>query len=282
MRATPTNPAILNVGGNFILTNGSLLYVYSAMTNSGTDYYGALVNVGGDMTVAPLSWVYPVSHSTNGGSPVFRMQNLDVANGGGFNADTAGFAGGGVLQNGYGDLNGCGKCRNNGSDTLGNGAGYGGNGGGDPGYFGTTCGLSNAPTAPGSGGSGRGQTANIGGSGGGLVRIEAVDRVTLNGLLSANGQGSSYAGSGSGGGIYIRCKRFAGSNGLMNAMGGSAGAGGGGGGGRIAVSRERDLTSPPDTTWTNSVAGGSGGYTGSVGTIYFGSPAPSGSVFKLR
>ena len=89
----------------------------------------------------------------------------------------------------------------------------------------------------------------VGGTGGGLIRIQASDNVTLNGLLTANAQdgwssGSSrFGGGGSGGGIFITCARFTGTaTGLMKADGGAGltnivnGTGaGGGGGGRIAI-----------------------------------------------
>lgn len=134
------------------------------------------------------------------------------------------------------------------SDWAG-GGGYGANGGRawnkTPG--GTNYGSASAPTNPGSSGGsaydyGAGAKA---GNGGGAVRIDASDRVTVDGLISAsgdNGPGSSYTSSGgSGGGIYITCRSFTGSGGIIRSMGGSgpiyAGLGptGGGSGGRVAV-----------------------------------------------
>jgi hypothetical protein len=99
-------------------------------------------------------------------------------------------------------------------------------------------GVSNAPIHPGSGGRGYDHSS---GSGGGLVRVEALEVVRVDGTIQAQGQGfsSSYSGAGSGGGIYIRCARFAGgAGGLLNVAGGTGGStGNSGGGGRIAVWR---------------------------------------------
>ena len=251
------------------------------MTNGITPAYGASVTVGGDMTIGAGGWVYPISHSTNGGSVFFQVGNLTVASNGGFNADASGFAGGGVTQNGYGDLNGRGKSHNGVGDTMGNGAGYGGNGGGDAGYFGTTYGSANAPTLPGSGGSGRGQSASIGGTGGGLVWVQAANQVTINGLLSANGQTVLYAGGGSGGGIYVRCRRFGGTSGILSANGGGsltpggAAVGGGGGGGRIAV-----VSAANYYTGATNVLGGTGTVFGATGTVVFGTIM--GTVYTMH
>ncbi len=274
--STPTNAATMRVGGNLVLTNTSALTLSSAMTNSTTPF-GAVVDIGRDMIVGPNAWVYPQSHSTNGGSPYFRMANLNIAQGGGLNADFAGFAGGGVTQNGYGDTNGCGKSHNGVGDNNGNGAGYGGNGGGDPGYFGTTYGSAKAPTSPGSGGSGRGVTVGLGGAGGGLVRIQAVNQVTVNGLISANGQTAYYTGAGSGGGIFVQCWKFSGTSGILSANGGvTTGGGGGGGGGRIGV-----VSAANYYTGATNVLGGIGAsYNGSTGTVVF--TTIMGSTFTIQ
>ncbi len=103
-------------------------------------------------------------------------------------------------------------------------------------------GAPEAPEQPGSGGGGT--NAREGGAGGGAVRIEAADRVTVDGAITANGEyasGPDYYGanSGSGGGIWITCRRIAGSGGRVCANGGAARSVSwhvtGGGGGRVAV-----------------------------------------------
>ena len=225
-----TNVPAVYVGGNMVISNGSF-YVTAPATNTVTDY-GALVSVTGDLYVGTNSVVYPISNPTNGGSVLFRAANVTVATNGKFMADNAGFAGGYTGRvKGYGPGG-----STNGSNS--GGAGYGGKGGagtGTPG--GMTYGDPVAPILPGSGAG----TAN--GSqhpcGGGLVRIDATGgKITLNGALSANGQGitADRDGGGSGGGIFLKCTTLEG-GGSMNANGGAGGfyGGGGGGAGRIAV-----------------------------------------------
>ena len=274
-----------NIGGNVILTNNSSWYVYSAMTNSGTPYYGALVSIGGNLLLASNSWIYPYSQGTNGGSPAFRMKNLTISTNAGFDATGRGFAYN-PISIGYGPGGGKG-----GNDCS--GGGYGGVGGKSatwPG--GTNYGSAMFPFSPGSAGgsSTYGDVNNVGGSGGGLVRIEAPQGlVTFGGTIRTDGAdgGSARGGGGSGGGIYILCNRFAGQNGLFSAKGGNAtGTGGGapsggGGGGRIAVWRVIDAggsisSNVAGGTTTNSVP------SGQVGTFYWGSVPAAGTLIQFR
>ncbi|NLF21661.1 MAG: hypothetical protein GX590_00705, partial [Lentisphaerae bacterium] len=76
-----------------------------------------------------------------------------------------------------------------------------------------------------------------GGAGGGAVRIESTGTVVVDGWIIADGANAlRYSGGGSGGGIWISCRQFGGTGGLIRANGGARGdEGGGGGGGRIAV-----------------------------------------------
>ncbi|MDD5707591.1 MAG: hypothetical protein PHR35_16845, partial [Kiritimatiellae bacterium] len=82
-----------------------------------------------------------------------------------------------------------------------------------------------------------------GGHGGGAVRIEAIDRVDISGSITANGGApvgtQTHASSGTGGGIYIACRVISGTNGRVEAKGGTGATGVGvgqvGTGGRIAV-----------------------------------------------
>ena len=214
------------------LTNTGSLWIYSGPTNASVDY-GALVSVTNDVLIGANSWIFPNSSSTNGGSVLFRLNTLTINAGGGFNASGKGFAKGKGAGAGF-----------NTSPYTGSGAAYGGKGG-DGFKIGVTtpganvCGTTNAPIDPGSGGGTVGVA--LGGSGGGLIRIQASGTVTINGSLKANGRrgaspsGGYTGGGGAGGGIFVNCSRYSGS-GAMQANGGtSATPGGGGGGGRIAV-----------------------------------------------
>ncbi|MBI3987654.1 MAG: hypothetical protein HY343_12075, partial [Lentisphaerae bacterium] len=266
-----TGAPVFSVGGNVRLSVGSSLSLYGAHTNASTPDYGLLMSVTGNVAISNSAWIYTISQHTNGGSPLLRMSNLTVAAGGGIRADQAGFAGG----------------RSGGTFGFGPGAGWGGPGGGDVGagggyggQGGTTFapggsavyGSSNAPLYPGSGGGYAGFGSKIGGIGGGLIRIETPGSVLFNGLMSANGEAmSTWAGGGSGGGIYIQCKNFSSTlGGLLCATGGASAQANGGGGGRISVWRATDTSYGLVSTLVN---GGRGNYTnatGVVGTVVWG------------
>ncbi|MDD5708534.1 MAG: hypothetical protein PHR35_21660, partial [Kiritimatiellae bacterium] len=148
-------------------------------------------------------------------------------------------------------------------------------------------GSSNAPVAGGSGGTGLFSWAPyVGGIGGGAVHIEARDRVTLDGRITAYGNWSYYAncGGGGGGSVYIRCRRFSGVNGSIEAAGGGSASstGGAGGGGRIAVWRVHDDS-------VGIVAAAAGGtnaanpsYSGQAGSIVFDWLPPAGTTISVR
>jgi hypothetical protein len=111
--------------------------------------------------------------------------------------------------------------------------------------------------------------ANVGGNGGGAIRLEVSGTLTNNGKISAGGgNGGGYAGGGSGGSIWATIGTLTGS-GTFTANGGVNSSGGaqGGGGGRIALlygnNNGFNLTSI-------TANGGNGGSPGSVYT-----PAPS-------
>ena len=235
------NGGVLVVKGNFscatdlTLTNGALFYVYSGPTNITTDY-GSLVRIDHMLSVAPSSWVYPYSEPVSGGSPLFQMPYLMIASNAGFNA----------IGTGYGIGQGPGSRS---AGDRGTGASHGGKGGmGDQRDVpGPIYGSSNAPTMAGSGANYSYMGGNKG-FGGGVIRLEVANLLSLNGTIDASGGthlgGSQHGGGGAGGSIFIIAGRFDSAAGsVLNAKGGTAGVinnsqnggGGGGGGGRIAV-----------------------------------------------
>jgi hypothetical protein len=122
------------------------------------------------------------------------------------------------------------------------------------------------PELPGSGGAGQ-ANVGFGGAGGGAIRINASGTLTVDGVISADGENglpyssSLYSGCGSGGSVYITCATFGGS-GRVSADGGTgagfaARSGGGGGGGRVAIHYAALSGSP---TVRVSAAGGLGRY----------------------
>jgi hypothetical protein len=146
-----------------------------------------------------------------------------------------------------------------------NGGSYGGVGGtvSFPGMANGVYGDPRDPNEPGSGGAAT-DCANLGGSGGGLVRIVAAT-ADVDGLLAADGgQANGCAGAGSGGAIKLTADTLQGS-GTIRANGGSASGSfaGGGGGGRVAVLRG----SASGFDGMLEAAGGSGLANGQSGTV---------------
>jgi hypothetical protein len=161
------------------------------------------------------------------------------------------------------------------------GGSYGGLGGRGHllmGYLTPVCGASNAPAFPGSGGGGGSNVAYYGDAGGGVVRIEAIGTLTVNGTISAMGATSPAArgGGGSGGSIFLSAQTFAGA-GALNAAGGASGAayGGGGGGGRISITFDATAQSNtgPATAYSVRLEGGKGVHgSGEPGTLFLTDP----------
>ena len=256
----------LGIGGSLLLTNASVLAIYSAPTN-GTTPYGCLVSVTGGVTIASGGTFYPYADPTNGGSVKIVASNLTVAVGGVINANGSGFAGNTGI--GYGPGGGYGM------SNSGGGGGYGGRGaigshGGPYLSYGKTNGLVSFPAGPGSGGGGNGG-AGYGGTGGGLIWVEVQNAIALYGTLNANGGGgyNGNGGGGSGGGVCLQAASFvASTTGVITANGAyTAGEPGCGGGGRIAF-----------VGWTNDQFDGAfqvnlgGGHTNYAenGTVYRG------------
>lgn len=264
-------------GGDLLVTNTGSLYVYSGATN-GSSEHGAVINVGGnDIIVANGAKIYPISHSTNGGSVLFIAYNVIIESGGQINANGRGFRGAGAENNN----NGLG--RGGGIGTGGSragGGGYGGAGGASSHGWagGPTYGSSNAPTLPGSAG-GDGTGTALGSPGGGLVTIQAIRTVRVDGSISANGSaGIEYNGAGSGGAIYITCRIFEGS-GTLYANGGNGASSGGGGGGRIAVWRGNTNTCATEVTGGTTSDGSD---PGQPGTVVWGIIPAAGTVIVIR
>ncbi len=93
--------------------------------------------------------------------------------------------------------------------------------GGDNGRNGTTSSVYGSFTAPVNIGSG--SSSNI--SGGGAIRLTVSGLSTINGTITANGQGNSNQGNGSGGSVYITSGTIAGT-GNITTNGGSGSSGG--------------------------------------------------------
>ncbi len=168
--------------------------------------------------------------------------------------------------------------REYGSETY-SGGSHGGSGGKDttPAYTFTpnaVYGSVFAPTAPGSGGSGYVNSPSVypGGSGGGVLYLEA-DSLLLDGVVSADGGTAESANSGgAGGAVYIRVTELDG-GGSISANGGDSQYKSGGGGGRIALyySLINDFELANVTAYGgkhNDSSGSTANFNGSAGTVY--------------
>ncbi len=194
----------------------------------------------------------------NRGVEIWIGQDCTVA--AGASIDATGMGNGNRSGPGHGDY------------SAGDGATYGGIGGGNP-YA-----PYGAPTWPADWGSGGGSNigdAIPGSSGGGIVAVTVRGTLLLNGSIISDGNPNANAGAGSGGSVRIACTTLSGS-GLIGARGGAAHhdehpevRAGGGGGGRIAV-RCVAGTGFPGGTVTAAGGIGADGCDGTAGTIYWG------------
>ncbi|MCX6360517.1 MAG: hypothetical protein NT029_11945 [Armatimonadetes bacterium] len=198
----------------------------------------------------------------------------------GASIDATGMGNGNRSGAGYGDYG------------TGDGATYGGIGGGNPR---APYGSATWPADWGSGGGSNIGDAIPGSAGGGIVSVTVRGTLLLNGSVIADGAANGNAGAGSGGSVRLACTTLSGS-GLIGARGGAAHHdehpelhAGGGGGGRIAV---RCVTGTGFPGGTVSAAGGVGvdGWNGTAGTIYWGEASaqpdvavdPADATFEWR
>jgi hypothetical protein len=277
---TASAATTVEVGGSVILTNAGQMGLVSAPTNAAAGPAGGWLVVNGRLEVGSQSELFLYSSQTNGGSYRILCGDLVIRTNGGVYANGAGFAGGrnsSGLGYGGGRYSGGGHGGYGGAydiDNLGRGAAYG---------------ASNRVVHCGSGGGAGDSLAryqNSAGFGGGLIWIEAVNGMTVDGAIQASGGagGVNYSSGGAGGGIYLACRRWAGrATGQVRANGGSSGGGtgGGGGGGRIHI-RRRVIY---DTyAGAYSVTGGNGVYEdGAAGTVYLEElPGAGGTLLIVR
>ena len=196
-----------------------------------------------------------------GAGPTLRADSVVVTAGGKISAEGRGYC---ATTNRAGTGPGGGGFYYNpsGGRYYGGGGGHGSLGGN--GYGGAAGGAAyGSATAPLDLGSSGG---NLGGAGGGAIRLEVTNRLTLEGQIIAPGNnGDTYSGGGAGGSILVEARALDGA-GQITAEGGAGGMyGGGGSGGRVAVRvSEEDYSRPVQY----SVAGGGGVNPGLAGTVF--------------
>ena len=209
--------------------------------------YGGLLEVDRTLSVCAANAQFrTMCHPNDGWGVKVVAKNVSVENGGTINAVGCGYQG--TTASG---MNGGGPGGGRGS---GSGGSYGGVGGAaNAASQGPSYGNAKLPVQCGSGAgwySAQGGS-QYSGAGGGLVWLEVLRKVHVDGTINANGANSSadHNGGGSGGGIFICCETWSvGPNAQLTANGGNGGtthSGYGGGGGRIAIWRSVDEDPTP-------------------------------------
>jgi len=255
---------------SFLITNASLTF----SNNWNTQLIASNVTVAGTLTHAAN--LTTTTNASGQWIPTNRVYvvctNFTLTTSGMIDVSTKGFLGGpayGATSTGCGPGGGKGSSVSN---QRAGGGGHGGKGGDGTVSGGPTNDVVVSPMLPGSGG-GFGWASCPGGSGGGLVCVQASGQVLMNGTINADGSAGTAdsGGGGSGGGVWISCSTFIGTNGLISANGGDGGnnLGGGGGGGCIAVTYDPTSETGLQPTVRFSVKGGKYGGNSSIGTLYF-------------
>jgi len=202
-----------------------------------------------------------------------NAQNFILEENSSISADTKGYPAKEGPGAGKFGVTGGGACSGYNYVSYGSGGGYGGIGGkggyescGESLEVGISYGFLEIPLDLGSGGGNEN-----GGEGGGGIIIDVVEKINLDGQISANGQDGnggyySNSGGGSGGGILISTNILEGL-GKISANGGNGKAdccGGGGGGGRVAIYYD----SKDNFIGEIESFGGQGYKSGGAGTIF--------------
>jgi len=221
-----------------------------------------------------IIWDSPLAihliQSTILANTIIETQNLSIDSQSSISANQKGFT------SGLGPSSFC--CSSTATPGGGHG-GYGGQGGHPPNLFPASYGSALQPITQGSAG-GTGSFGAIGGTGGGTIKLNITNKLTINGNITSNagdGQqatGSRSGGGGAGGSIWITTKTLTGT-GTISANGGKGASvhkAGGGSGGRIAIYYNTSTYNISKTSVTGGLKGTGGvtpqtAYNGEVGTI---------------
>ncbi|KAL5013117.1 hypothetical protein ScPMuIL_007387 [Solemya velum] len=172
---------------------------------------------------------------------------------------------GSITTSGGGYLSGTGEGAGAANSGGGSGGSYGGRGGKGNVIAGMPYGDIYSQTTWGSGG-GEYTSSHKGGRGGGRIHLVIQNNLTVSGSLRSDGLGgSTHAGGGSGGSVWVQCEMFVLTGHIYCNGGNGASNGGGGAGGRINVFFE---TGTYETGHVEA-KGGSGREPGGPGIAYF-------------
>ncbi|MFZ2777675.1 MAG: fibronectin type III domain-containing protein, partial [Candidatus Moraniibacteriota bacterium] len=239
---------------NIVFSNSANIHAARGMGSNLETGQGGTIYVassGGDISL--------VSATLLGGTIDMAAANIGMDASSNINGDYQGYIGSnGIVGNGPGG----GAFSSDNGWYNGGGGGHGGKGG--DGYVwnhnvagGAANGSEINPVSPGSGG-------GLLGNGGGVIRLNASNTLTLNGMISADGESTGGSG-GAGGSIWCTGATIAGTGFTAKANGGTGvPTNGGGGGGRISFT---GFSSFSAVITSVSVSGGTGNQNGAEGTI---------------
>ncbi len=242
LQSSGTNLSVTRSTAYTQISQGPSDLTFNNFTFTGATDPGSAFNAGRLSFAGTPNLTLTNSHIYSSVSSTFYSLSIDGTSS--IDASGRGCSGGTGNSNGHGPDPLSGQCNfmqagsGYGSTLYGGAshAGTGGRGSAVDNTQSTIYGSSTKPLLVGSGGGGGDMAHKLGGNGGGLLRLQVLDKLTLDGDLKADGGNGISAGGGSGGSIYITAIRVDGS-GSMSANGGSVtGAdGGGGGGGRVMI-----------------------------------------------
>lgn len=246
---------------SFTMTGGTLVF-----SNWNTRLQADTIAISGGTVTLPVAF----ANNQMSNRVWFAGGTFDLGATAQINVDGCGFRGG---QGPGAGLNGT------------SGSGGGGHGGrGNDGYNGGGGVVNGTADNPGPGSGGGHKSPDVGGEGGGAVRIEMSGAITLDGTISANGVDSDIlnndnnarSGGGAGGGVVIAGDTISGTSGVIRANGGyGARYGGSGGGGRIALLVDHTAQAAlPKHRILLSTGSKTGSYKfpGDIGTLFASSP----------
>ena len=234
-----TNADVVTVADDLALYGSAKLYVTARpLDETHTFATGtARVTVGGTLSLAGTSTLYPESDAWSGSTVRFDVGDFELAAGASVNADNLGW---GWLTYTGTPAAGATTCESDGVkfQTIALGRGWSYSNGGS---YATKANTSSGPVYGWTNsvvhaGSPNGVYGTSTYRGGGLIRIHAKGRTTVDGTLSADGNTSNVYGGPSGGGIWLTAKEFSfGDAAVLRARGGTANYSSNGSGGRIAI-----------------------------------------------
>ena len=205
--------------------------------------------------------------------------NINIQSGGSVNVNGLGYDTAGTGERAYSPTDDGGGTSNSWNGGGGANGGNGGQGNSATGYGGVAyCNISNPSM-----GAGGARTAwSAGGSGGGLIMLQATSKITINGTITANGSDSGNSGSGGGGGVKLVASTIDGAPENFFLTGGSSSSDHGGGGGGCAYIEYATSNSISGTDISMRGGIGSSYKKGGAGQVLIKDTSANGDLFVIN